>query len=272
MNILLSVALGVALSPFSQVPQGDQVVATVDGVVIRGKDVDKALWDWYSADVVEEMIANTVVSNALKAEKITIDQKDVEGFLARLLDEAKASFDPGVDFEAELRKQGMPRTRLAARAATEIGIRKLTEARFKPAEMRKVAWLMIRPAGAGADQKAAARKNADEALSLLATQPWVDVVRAKSQDAKSAVRGGELGWFATNELPKDVATHLAGLEVGKHTGVIDSQGVFAIYQISAIGPPPATEVDTVRGAFLARNLDKVYRELKAKAKVERKTG
>ena len=271
MTILLSLAIAAALSPASlQTPQGDQVVATVDGVAIKAKDVDKALWDWYSTDVVDEMIANTIVSNALKAQGLTLDPKEVEGFLARLLDEAKASFTPGVDFEAELKKQGMPRSRLAARAATEMGLRKLTESRYKPTEMRKVAWIMVRPMGATEDQRAAARKNAEEILKELETKPWEDVARGKSQDSNSAPRGGELGWFGIGELPKDVADQVRPLAAGKHTGVVDSQGLFAIYRVVAIGPPPAAEEENVKNQFLSRNLQKVYADVKAKAKVERK--
>ena len=269
MHTLLVLALGVALSPINQTPQGEQVVATVDGVAIKAKDVDKALWDWYADDVVEEFIANTIVSNAVKAEGITLDPKDVDAFLNRLLAEAKAGLDPGADLEAELRKQGMPKSRLAARAATEIGLRKITEARYKPAELRKISWILVRPEGQGPDQKAAAKMNAEEALKELAIKPWADVVRAKSQDANSAVRGGVIGWFATNEMPPDIATAIAGLETGRHSGVIDSQGVFAIYRIDEIGVPEA-EREAQKTSFVARNLDRVYQEIKVKAKVDRK--
>ena len=271
MTLMLSLAIAAAMSPAAlQTPQGDQVVATVDGVPIKAKDVDKALWDWYSTDVLDEMIANTIVSNALKAQNLTLDQREVDGFLTRLLEEAKSSFAPGVDFEAELKKQGMPRSRLAARAATEMGLRKLTEARYKPVDMRKLAWIMVRPAGATEDHRAAAKKNAEEILKELETKSWEDVARGRSQDSNSAPRGGELGWFGVSELPKDVADAMKSLTTGKHTGVVDSQGLFAIYRVVAVGPPPAAEEENARNQFLARNLQKVYQDVKAKAKVDRK--
>ena len=269
MTALVSIAVYAALFSSAQAPQGDQVVATVGGASIRAKDIDKALWDWYSDDVIEEFIANTVVSNALKAEGITLQQTEVDAFLNRLLEEAKSGLAPGADLDAELRRQGMPRTRLAARAATEIGLRKLTEARYKPAELRKISWLMIRPAGATPEQKGAAKMNAEEALKELETKPWADVVRDKSQDANSAVRGGVLGWFATYEMPSDVGAQVAALQPGEHTGVIDSQGVFAIYRVDTIGVPEA-EREAQKTSFVARNLDRVYQDLKAKAKIERK--
>jgi parvulin-like peptidyl-prolyl isomerase len=269
MHTLLALALGVTLSTSNQTPQGEQVVATVDGVAIKAKDVDKALWDWYSDDVVEEFIANTIVSNAVKAAGITLDPKEVDAFLNRLLAEAKAGLDPGADLEAELRKQGMPKARLASRAATEIGLRKITESRYKPAELRRISWILVRPEGQSADQKAAARTNAEEALKELETKPWPDVVRAKSQDANSAVRGGVIGWFATNEMPPDVAAAIAKLQPGQNSGVIESQGVFAIYRVDEIGVPEA-EREAQKTAFVARNLDRVYQEIKAKAKVDRK--
>ena len=270
MNALIAYVVAAAMTTSLQIPQGDQVIATVDGVAIRAKDIDKALWDWYSADVIEEFIANTLVANAVKAEGIVLDPKEVEGFLARLLNEAKSGLEPGADLDTELRKQGMPRSRLAARAATEMGLRKLTEARFKPAELRKIAWILVKPEGASAEQKAAAKTSADEAHKQLETQPWADVTRAKSQDANSAMRGGELGWFAPSEMPKDVASAIGALAAGQHSGVIDSQGVFAIYRVVAVGAPTA-EQEALKSAFLARNLDRVYQELKAKARVERKT-
>jgi parvulin-like peptidyl-prolyl isomerase len=150
-----------------------------------------------------------------------------------------------------------------------MGLRKLTEARYKPAELRKISWLMIRPAGATAEERAAAKMNAEEALKELETKPWADVVRDKSQDANSAVRGGVLGWFATYEMPADVGAQIAALQPGKHTGVIDSQGVFAIYRVDEIGVPEA-EREAQKTSFVARNLDRVYQDIKAKAKIERK--
>lgn len=270
MTALFTLALVAATSFAYQIPQGDEVVATVDGVAIKAKDVDKALWDWYSSDVVEEMVVNQMVAGALKKEGVKLDQKDVDAFLQRLLDEAKASYPPGSNFEAELKKQGLPKSRLAARAATEVGLRQLTEARFKPADFRKVAWLMVKPAAAGEDQMAAARKNAEEALELLKTTPWADVVKARSHDKNSALREGELGWFALSELPADVRDAMKPLGAGTHTGVLESQGVLSIYRVIAVGPPPDAELETVKASFVARNLSKVFQEVRAKAKIERK--
>jgi hypothetical protein len=270
MNILLPLTILACVGSHPQIPQSDQTVATVDGVPILAKDVQQALWDWYSSDVIEELIVNQMVAGALKKEGITLNQKDTDAFLKRLLDEAKGSYPPGTDLEAELKKQGLPKSRLAARAATEVGLRQLTEAKFKPSELRRIAWLMIRPAGKLAEHVAAARKNADEAAKLLETQSWAEVVKAKSQDTNSAQREGELGWFMLAELPKDVSDALAPLAAGKHSAVLESQGVFAIYQIGAIGPPHAGEIETAKAQFVARNLSKTFQEYRAKAKIERK--
>jgi hypothetical protein len=271
MNALIALAISAALTASPQVPQGETVVATVGGVGIKAKDIDAALWEWYSEDVVEEFIANTIVSNALKAEGITLQQTEVEGFLNRLLEEARSGLTPGQDLDAELRRQGMPRTRLAARAKTEMGLRKLTEARYKPEELRKISWILIRPAGKTPEDQLAAKMNAEAALTDLKTMPWADVVRAKSQDANSAVRGGEIGWFADHEMPADVSAVLTSLGAGEHSAVIESQGVFAIYRVDLIGVPEADK-EKQKGAFVARNLDRVFQDLKTKAKVERKNG
>jgi hypothetical protein len=269
MNILLPLALAAAIIP-SQVPQGDQAVATVDGVAIKAKDVDQALWDWYSIDVIEELIFNQVVIGALKKQGITLNQKDADAFLNRLLAEAKESIPPGADVEAELKKQGLPKSRLAARAATEVGLRQLTEARFKPEKFRQVAWLMIGPKGTGPAEMEAARMNAQEALKKLETEPWAAVVRASSHDVNSAMRDGEIGWFDLAELPKNVADAMLPLAAGQHTGLTESQGVFAIYQVMAVGPPPPSDIDTVKAQFVARSLGKTFQAIKDLAKIERK--
>jgi len=269
MNILLPLALAATIIP-NQIPQGDQAVATVDGVAITAKDVDQALWDWYSIDVIEELIFNQVVIGALKKQGITLSQKDADAFLNRLLDEAKQSIPPGADVEVELRKQGLPKSRLAARAATEVGLRQLTEARFKPEKFRKVAWLMIRPQGTGDAETSAARMNAQQALAKLETEPWTTVVKTSSQDVNSAMRDGEIGWFDLAELPKDVSDAMLPLTAGQHTGIIESEGVLAIYHVMAVGPPPASEIDTVKAQFVARSLGKTFQGIKEQAKIERK--
>jgi len=269
MNILLPLVLAAAIVP-NQIPQGDQAVATVDGVPIKAKDVDQALWDWYSPDVIEELIFNQVVAGAMKRQGVTLNQKDADAFLNRLLTEAKQSIPPGADVEVELKKQGLPKSRLAARAATEVGLRQLTEARFKPESFRKVAWLMIGVQGTGEAATAAARMNADQALKKLETEPWAAVVRASSHDKNSAARDGEIGWFDLAELPKEVSVALLALTAGQHSGVLESQGVFAIYHIMAVGPPPKEEMDAVKAQFIARNLGKTFQGIKALAKIERK--
>lgn len=269
MNILLPLALAAAIAP-NQVPQGDHAVATVDGVAIKARDVDQALWDWYSSDVIEELIFNQVVSGAIKKQGLTLNQKDADAFLNRLLTEAKQGIPPGADVEVELKKQGLPKSRLAARAATEIGLRQLTEARFKPEKFRKVAWLLINLQGTGEAATAAARMNANMALKRLETEPWAAVVKASSHDTNSAMRDGEIGWFDLAELPKDVSDALQPLAAGQHTGVIESQGVFAIYHVMAVGPPSNEEIDTVKAQFVARNLGKTFQGIKELAKIERK--
>lgn len=268
MNILLPLALAAAIAP-NQVPQGDHAVATVDGVAIKAKDVDQALWDWYSSDVIEELIFNQVVTGALKKQGLTLNQKDADAFLNRLLSEAKQGIPPGADVEVELKKQGLPKSRLAARAATEIGLRQLTEARFKPDKFRKIAWLLINPQGAEAAAKSAARMNAEQALKRLETEPWSAVVKA-SHDTNSALRDGEIGWFDLAELPKDVSDALQPLTAGQHTGVVESQGVFAIYHVMAVGPPSNEEIDTVKAQFVARSLGKTFQGIKELAKIERR--
>ena len=70
-------------------------------------------------------------------------------------------------------------------------------------------------------------------------------------------------------MPPDIATAIADLQPGKNSGVIDSQGVFAIYRVDEIGVPEA-EREAQKTSFVARTLDRVYQEIKAKDKVERK--
>ena len=93
-----------------------------------------------------------------------------------------------------------------------------------------------------AEQKAAAKKTADQALAdLAAGKKWEDIAKAVSTDS-SAPSGGELGWVtAETALDETFRTALFKLEKDARTGVIE--GTDGSYRIGRVTDIAAESVD-----------------------------
>lgn len=100
-----------------------------------------------------------------------------------------------------------------------------------------------------------------------------------SADGKTAQKGGDLGWFAPEELPEEFKAPLATLKPGQVTEPIRTQfGVHVIRVIDRVFARPVTLADDPDRIFrmaLAKKQDEVFRrwveELKTQTYIERKS-
>ncbi len=105
------------------------------------------------------------------------------------------------------------------------------------AEERRAAHILISvPQGAGAEAKAAARKQAEEIYREASRRPeaFADLAKARSQDPGSAGKGGDLGYFSREAMVKPFADAVFGMKKGEIAGPVESPFGFHVIRLADI--------------------------------------
>ncbi len=121
----------------------------------------------------------------------------------------------------------------------------------------------------GEDEKAAARKKADEALAAIrAGKPWDDVAKEVSTSS-TAPQAGDLGWLDREaSLDEPFMAAVFGVAIGEPTAVIEGEdGVYRIGRVTELDPE---RLDTTYESRLAASgIDLAVYRLAVKADVVR---
>lgn len=107
---------------------------------------------------------------------------------------------------------------------------------------------------ASAEQRAAARKKADDLLAQLKAKPdsFADLARKNSQDPGSATKGGDLDFFARGAMVKPFEEAAFALKKGELSAVVESDFGFHIIRLTDIKQPKVKTFEEVRPALEAQ--------------------
>lgn len=111
--------------------------------------------------------------------------------------------------------------------------------RFGTPERRRASHIMIEvPPGASEDTRKAARAKAQDLAKQAAANPaqFADLARANSQDAGSAVNGGDLGWLAPGMLTGPLEKAIFSLNKDQISDVVESPSGLHVLKITDIQP------------------------------------
>ena len=134
--------------------------------------------------------------------------------------------------------------------------RRLVEFRT-PAEIRLRAIVLQK--GMGADEQAVKRAQADKIHARLVAGENFAAIASEVSEGPKASQGGDLGWMKTADLRKELATAVAGLELGGFTPVIDTGAEYYIVQLEGRKTEGAKPFAEVR-ADLERDLRRIEEE------------
>lgn len=209
---------------------------------------------------------------------ITTQQREVQTLLlssASFLDQVKVD-DAAIKayYEANAKKLEIPEQASIEYVALELAnisgqiavkeediaaFYKQNEARFGTPEERRASHILITgPADAKAEDKAKARKQAEEILAKVKANPsdFPKLAKEFSQDPGSAAQGGDLGYFGRNMMAKPFEDSAFSLKEKKISGIVESEFGFHIIQLTAIKPAQIQSLAAVRSqieAELRRN-------------------
>lgn len=143
---------------------------------------------------IEQLVREEIIKQEAERRGLRVAEGAVDSRVAALREKAGAG-----NFDAALSRNGFTPESFRA---------------FQRALLREVALVKAMAQG-----RARAAEDA-----LKAGRPFAEVAGAWSDDAGTALRGGEVGWVEPAELPEpELAAALSGLPAGGRTGVTDSQ-------------------------------------------------
>ncbi len=123
------------------------------------------------------------------------------------------------------------------------------KAEFGRMEERRASHILLSaPTTASDTDKAAARAKAEELLSQIkqAPQSFADLARKYSQDAGSADKGGDLGFFGRGTMAKDFEDEIFQMEPGEIRGPVQTEFGFHIIKLSSVKAGEIVNFDEVK--------------------------
>jgi peptidyl-prolyl cis-trans isomerase D len=128
-------------------------------------------------------------------------------------------------------------------------------ARLAGQEERRASHILLSaPKDAPADQRAAARKKAEDLIAQLRANPgsFADLARKNSQDPGSAARGGDLDFFARGAMVKPFEDAAFNLKKGETSAVVESDFGFHIIRLTDIKQPKVKTFEEMRPTLEAQ--------------------
>ena len=201
--------------------------------------------------VVESMIVDRAQAQLAKEMGVKIDDQTLDRAIGRIAEQQKMSVQ---ELRNQLEKSGVTFASFREEIRNEIMMQRLREhevdnkiqisdaevdtflATEKAAAAEQVelniAQIMVRiPENASPEQIAARKARADEVLRQLRTGGDFAKIAATYSDAADALKGGEVGWRASNNLPPIFAEALEKLKPGQVTPAIKSATGFHILKL-----------------------------------------
>jgi peptidyl-prolyl cis-trans isomerase D len=121
--------------------------------------------------------------------------------------------------------------------------------RFGTKEQRRASHIFFTASKTASESvKKAAKAGAEAALLAVQKEPakFAEIARSRSQDAGSAEKGGDLGFFAKDGLVQAVADAAWVLKEGEISGLVESEDGYHVVKLTGIKPGDVKPFDAVK--------------------------
>ncbi|MFH1723595.1 MAG: peptidyl-prolyl cis-trans isomerase [Elusimicrobiota bacterium] len=261
----------------------DPVIVKVDGAEIRKSEVYQRLWDIQGTTVLEQMIDRHLIERDAKKRKIVADESDVE----RRMDAIGQQLPEGTSLEQKLNESGLTLEKLRKEITFEV----LRDGLVVEAAEIAVSSTEVRAAyeanrnRLGNPEAVRLRhilvqteREADDLLiALKAGADFEKLASAKSLNADTRDKGGDLGFITPGMLRPEIEKAVWKLRAGELSPIVDTGQGFHIFQAVERREGKPAEFEEVsadlhraiRNRKIAAALPGVVKDLRAKAKIER---
>lgn len=242
-----------------------------------------------ASQVMEHMIMNRILLQRAKADRITIDEGQVTAAMESMAAHNHLTLP---EFQKAVAKRGMNYDMLANDVRNELIINQLRKrevlgrihvsdrevnnflngGRNTSQQEYQLAHIMIRlPAAATPQQVQARQARAAAALAALKAGKPFSQVAASYSDASDALKGGELGWQPSSELPDLFLQALATLKPNGVSGILRSPNGFHIIKLENVRTTAhqAVTVEKTHARHILIKTSDVVSDQEARAKLAR---
>lgn len=257
-----------AFAAAAEAPAESPVLATVNGVPIRQSDVAARAYQQYGTAVLNAIADDILVGQAVDAQKVKPDAKEINSRLKRIQDQ----FPDEKTFKEKLTASGSSLEALRAQiqeqvrredlvvsakklALTDSEVKDFFEAnkdKLSTPEAVRLRHILVASDKEAGDFLVAIRAGAD--FGRLASQV--------SLDAASKDKGGDLGFISKGMLQADMEKVIFALKPGEVSGIVQSTMGFHLFKLEELrSPKPAVfkEVQKdLKAALLADRINKAW--------------
>ncbi|MEN6372578.1 MAG: peptidylprolyl isomerase [Armatimonadota bacterium] len=259
------------------------VVATVGNENITKGELMTALWDWYAPQALEECINSKMTLQALKKDGLNVTQSDLN---AKITEIEKTQLPPGETIESALQRSKITRARLESQITMQLALEKIVEKQSQLTDAEysqfiKARHILIRPAAtepnATEEEKAKADATAKETaekvlVEIKAGKSFEQAAKEYSDDPSNKDKGGELGWFKSDEMIPQFSQVAFKLKAGEISEPVKTQFGYHLVKVDKLGKDASpAEKDSIRKRILSQKMQtemgSVFNSIKSSAKV-----
>lgn len=196
----------------------------------------------------ERLVSELRIPAAQFADKV----KPTDGDLQKYYDQHKAAFKVPEELRAEYIQLSLD-TLLPQISVKPEDVKSWYDShkdRFQQPEERRASHILITvDAKASPADKAKAKAKAEAVLKEVQQNPakFADVAKRDSQDPGSAVKGGDLGFFAKGAMVKPFEDAVFKLKEGQLSGLVQSDFGYHIIKLTGIKAGKVASLDEVKG-------------------------
>jgi parvulin-like peptidyl-prolyl isomerase len=248
-------------------PAPDKVVAKVNGVEIRAKDVEALLWDWRGHEVTQDLITYHLVLGESKRVKVEVKPEEIERSYQERLAEYAKTVPQGTNIDEVLREQGFTKSRLFLRVHAELLVNRIAMQDFRPDNFVSVSTSLYRTKGvATAAQRATAARD-----RLVKGEAWDKIIQESDLDEGSKQGQGTLGWRLVTAFPESARPDIKSLKAGEISKPIAMpDGSVQIFRVDKRGlDAKDAEARELQDGFLNSSRQKLLERLRKEAKIEK---
>lgn len=263
---------GLSAGSIKPAPKPDAVVATVNGVPIKAKDVDDLLWSWRGQEVIDEIVGYQMALQEAKKRKVSVSKAEVDKELNLTLEQTKKTLPQGQTLEAWMHAQGFTRQRLFMRVATGLLIDKMVLQSFDAKAWVKVSTMIFRPFDASTGALSDAIGRADKAYGRLRSgEAWEAVLKSVTNEEAAIRSNGLLGWRTLDLFPETVRVTLSTATPGTVAQPIQTQSGIQIFRFELRGTnAKGEELEELKASHIQAGRGLMLQELRNKTKIERR--
>lgn len=256
------------------VPGPNTVLARVNGVPIKGADVDKLLWDWASRGVLEDLILFQLISQRAKLDHIVITPMEVQKLYDDQIAMIQRQVPAGQDVESFIREKGFPKSRLWMHIEADLMMTKIVDLTFKRSDYISVSTLLVKPkTKTAADLQDAVGKAQSLYNRLAKGEDWDAVLKSADQSPQTVQSHGTLGWRPIDDFPPQTTAQLRILKPHQYSKPIETNNGIQIFRVDDIGVnAAAASLDQLKRQYEARAKQTLVQELQKNAKIDRLYG